>query len=109
MQKECNMAKILSSENFDETVSSGVAVVDFWATWCSPCKMLAPIIEELSNDYDGKVTVGKVDVDDYPNIAQKFGVFSIPTVFIFKDGEIKERLVGFRAKSQLAEIIDKYL
>lgn len=103
------MAKILSSENFDETVSSGVAVVDFWATWCSPCKMLAPIIEELSNDYDGKVTVGKVDVDDYPNIAQKFGVFSIPTVFIFKDGEIKERLVGFRAKSQLAEIIDKYL
>lgn len=103
------MAKILSSENFDETVSSGVTVVDFWATWCSPCKMLAPIIEELSNDYDGKVTVGKVDVDDYPNIAQKFGVFSIPTVFIFKDGEIKERLVGFRAKSQLAEIIDKYL
>lgn len=103
------MAKILSLENFDETVSSGVAVVDFWATWCSPCKMLAPIIEELSNDYDGKVTVGKVDVDDYPNIAQKFGVFSIPTVFIFKDGEIKERLVGFRAKSQLAEIIDKYL
>jgi len=103
------MAKVLNNDNFDETVSQGVSVVDFWATWCSPCKMLAPVIEELGSDYEGKVQVCKVDVDECPDLARKFGIMSIPAVFIFKDGEVKEKLIGFRVKSQIAEYIDKYL
>lgn len=103
------MAKILTEENFNETITQGVALVDFWATWCSPCRMLAPVIEEISKDYEGKAQVGKVDVDECPALAQKFGIMSIPSVFIFKDGEVKEKLIGFRTKGQIAETLDKYI
>lgn len=99
--------KILNDANFDETISQGVTLVDFWATWCGPCKMLAPTIEEIAADYKDKATVGKVDVDDCPDLAQRFGIMSIPTVIVFKDGEIAQRLVGYRLKSEFVEALDK--
>ena len=73
----------LTDSNFDETTKSGVVLVDFWATWCGPCKMLAPTIEELAEDYEGRAAVCKVDVDENPSLAMRFKVMSIPTVFIF--------------------------
>ncbi len=103
------MAKILNAETFDETVKSGVVVVDFWAAWCGPCKMLAPTVEELAGDYEGKAVVGKVDVDECPKLAERFNVYSIPTLIIFKDGEPVDRIVGFRVKSEIAKVIDSYL
>lgn len=101
---------VLTESNFDEVISSNdVVLVDFWATWCGPCKMLAPTIEELANDYEGKVPVGKVDVDDYPSLAERFGIMSIPAVFIFKQGEVKEKLIGLRQKAQISAVIDSLL
>lgn len=103
------MEKILTNDNFDSTVGEGVSLVDFWATWCGPCKMLAPTIEELAKDYEGKAKVCKVDVDECPELAQRFGIYSIPALFIFKDGEAVDKLIGYRVKSQIAETLDKYL
>ena len=103
------MEKILTTENFDSTISQGVSLVDFWATWCGPCKMLAPNIEAIAVDYEGKAQICKVDVDEYPKLATKFEIYSIPTMLIFKDGELVERMTGFRAKSQIAEVLDKYI
>ncbi|MCM1306268.1 MAG: thioredoxin [Bacteroides sp.] len=103
------MELILTSDNFDATVSHGVSLVDFWATWCGPCKMLAPTVEELAQEYAGKAQICKVDVDEYPKLAEKFAIYSIPTMLIFKDGELVDRMTGFRAKSQITEILDKYI
>ncbi|MDE6302606.1 MAG: thioredoxin [Clostridia bacterium] len=103
------MEIVLNSDNFDETISEGVVLVDFWATWCGPCKMLAPNIEAIAEEYDGRVKVCKVDVDENPDLAQRFGIYSIPSVFIFKNGEVTDKLVGFRAKSQIAEVLDARL
>ena len=100
---------VLNEQNFDEVTSKGVALVDFWATWCGPCKMMAPNVEDIATEYKGKVTVGKVDVDECPNLAMRFGIMSIPTLIVFKDGEKKEVLVGYRLKMQIAEVLDKYL
>ena len=99
----------LNQQNFDEITSKGVVLVDFWATWCGPCKMMAPNVEEIATEYKGKVTVGKVDVDECQELATRFGIMSIPTLIVFKDGEKKEVLVGYRLKMQIAEVIDKYL
>ncbi len=103
------MEKTLTTDNFDFTIKQGVTLVDFWASWCGPCKMLAPSIKELAEDYDGRAQICKVDVDEYPELAERYGVYSIPSVFIFKEGDVKEKLVGFRVKSQVAEVLDKYL
>ncbi len=103
------MAKILNAETFDETIANGVTVVDFWASWCGPCKMLAPTVEELAEDYEGKAVVAKVDVDECPQLAERFGVYSIPTLIIFKDGEIADRIVGFKVKSQICSVIDSHI
>ncbi len=84
---------------------SGVAVVDFWAPWCGPCKMLGPIIEELAEDLSDNVLIGKVNVDDEMELAQQFGVSTIPTLILFKDGDEVERLVGLRPKDSLEEWI----
>ncbi len=101
---------VLTDSNFDEVISSNdVVLVDFWATWCGPCKMLAPTIEELANDYEGKVPVCKVDVDDYPSLAERFGIMSIPAVFVFKGGEVKDKLIGLRQKAQISAVIDSLL
>ena len=99
----------LNQQNFDEITSKGVVLVDFWATWCGPCKMMAPNVEEIATEYKGKVTVGKVDVDECQELATRFGIMSIPTLIVFKDGEKKEVLVGYRLKMQIAQVLDKYI
>jgi thioredoxin len=102
---------IFSDENFAEEVenSSGVVLVDFFATWCGPCKMLAPVIEELAVEYNGKCKVGKLDVDQAPNMAQKYGVQSIPTILVFKDGKVVDTSLGFKNLEALKEKIDNAL
>lgn len=107
MSKNCIQ---LNESNFDEVISSNeVVLVDFWADWCGPCKMLSPVIEEIAADYDGKISVGKVNVDDNASLAERYGIMSIPAVFIFKNGEVKEKLIGFRQKAQISVAIDKNL
>ena len=105
------MALEITDANFEELVlkSSQPVLVDFWAEWCGPCRMLGPIIEELSSDYDGKAVVGKVDVDSNQQFAAKFGVRNIPTVLIFKDGELVNRQVGVSQKSVYSDYIDVLL
>jgi len=97
--------KVLSDKNFESEVLSGegVVLVDFWAPWCGPCKMIAPIVEELAKDFDGKVKVGKLNVDENPQVAGQFGVMSIPTIIIFKDGSPKETFIGVQSKVFLAD------
>jgi thioredoxin 1 len=84
-------------------------LVDFWADWCAPCRMLAPIVEQLAEEYEGRLKVARLDVDANPELATEFGVMSIPTLMIFKRGEPVERLVGYRPKDQLKRAIDKVL
>ena len=102
------MELILNNNNFDETIKNGVVLVDFWATWCGPCKMLAPNVEEIAKEYEGRAVVGKVDVDENPDLAERFGIMSIPALFAFVNGEVKEKLIGYRLKMQIAEVLDKY-
>lgn len=97
----------LTNENFDSTVASGVTLIDFWAEWCGPCRMIAPILDELSAEYDGKATVGKINVDKEADLAQKFGVASIPTLIVLKDGEEKNRFVGVTSKTEIAKALDE--
>ena len=84
-------------------------VVDFWAEWCGPCRMIAPSLEELSNEYNGKLTVAKVDIDENPMTPSKFMVRGIPTLLLFKDGDLKETIVGLETKDRLTQIISKHL
>lgn len=95
--------------NFQEEASGGLVLVDFWAPWCGPCRMVGPIIEELSGDYEGKVKVGKLNVDDNPKTAMSFRVMSIPTVVLFKDGQPVETLVGAMPKSAYRARLDKHV
>lgn len=104
------MALELTDANFEETIASGKPVlVDFWAEWCGPCRMVGPIVEELSKDYDGKAIVGKVNVDENPEISSKYGVRNIPTILFFKNGEVVDKSVGAVPKNVLSEKIDNQL
>jgi thioredoxin 1 len=96
----------LNESNFDDSVKDGVVLVDFSAEWCGPCKMLTPIIEELANDYSAKAKICKVDIDKDDALAMRFNVRGVPTVLIYKDGEVVETLVGFRSKDDFKKILD---
>jgi thioredoxin 1 len=100
-----------TDSNFQsEVVESGQPVlVDFWATWCGPCKMIAPTIEELANDYEGKARIGKVDIDQNQEVAMQHGIQAIPTILLFKDGKVVNRFQGVSPKDKLAEALDAAL
>ena len=99
----------VTDADFDSKVESGVQLVEFWATWCGPCKMIAPVLEELAADYEGKADILKLDVDENPSTAAKYEVMSIPTLIVFKDGQPVDKVVGFQPKENLAEVLDKHL
>jgi thioredoxin 1 len=105
------MAFKLTDENFKEAVldKQGVAVVDFWAEWCGPCLMIGPVIEELANEYEGKVLVGKLNVDENPGISMKYGIRSIPTILVIKNGEVVDKLVGAASKQAFVNKIEAAL
>ena len=105
------MAEILTAENFKEKVedAKGTVLVDFFATWCGPCKMIAPAIEQLSTDYEGKAAVYKLDVDEAQDVAMKYKIMSIPTLVFFKDGQEAERIRGALSQPELAEAMERNL
>ncbi len=100
----------LTDSNFEQAIKSNkVALVDFWANWCGPCRALAPTIVEVTKEYASKALIAKLDVDESPVTAERFQVFSIPTMIIFKDGQEVERLVGLSPKNRITEALQKYL
>jgi thioredoxin 1 len=100
----------LTDENFDDFVSSNkLVVVDFWAEWCMPCRMLAPVIEELAKEYAGKIVFGKLNVDENPMTTAKFGIMGIPTLIIFKNGQPVDRIIGAMPKRQIEARLNSYL
>jgi thioredoxin 1 len=105
------MAFEFTDANFKETAldNGGLSVVDFWAEWCGPCRLVTPIIEDLAKDYDGKATIGKVNVDHNPEVSMKYGVRSIPTILFIKNGEVVDKQVGATTKAALAEKIDAHI
>ncbi|NLV47254.1 MAG: thioredoxin [Clostridiaceae bacterium] len=105
------MAQTIQSSNFDEIVmkSDKPVLLDFWASWCGPCRMVAPTIDKLAQDYEGKAVVGKVNVDEENELAEQFKVMSIPTLYILKNGQVVERMIGARPYAELVEKLDKHL
>ncbi len=103
------MAVALTKENFTQSIESGVALVDFWAPWCGPCKMQLPIVEELSTELEGQAVIAKINVDDQPELASQFGVMSIPTLILFKDGQPVDKMVGVQSKDALKSKISGQL
>ena len=101
----------ITDDNFEEEVlkSDKPVLIDFWATWCGPCRMIAPIVEEMSAEYDGKAKIGKLDVDSNQQTSIKYGVRSIPTLLLFKDGELKETIIGAVPKAHLVSKLESVL
>ncbi|OFY94057.1 MAG: thioredoxin [Bacteroidetes bacterium RIFCSPLOWO2_12_FULL_31_6] len=105
------MALELTDANFEEKVikSGKPALIDFWAVWCGPCRMVGPVVEEIAKEYEGKAIVGKVDVDSNPGIASKYGIRNIPTILFIKNGEVVDKQVGASPKATLASKLDAIL
>ena len=105
-----NIIHIGSEEAFDKIISgSDPVLVDFWATWCGPCRMIAPIVEEIANEYAGKVVVAKVDVDEMGELAQRYRIMNIPTLMLFKQGQLVDKAIGARPKAALEQMLNKAL
>lgn len=98
----------LTNQTFDAAIASGLTLIDFWATWCGPCRMQTPILEELSRELSGNKKIAKVNVDQERDLALKFGIQSIPTILVFQEGRLVDRLVGVRMKDELKQIINEY-
>jgi len=107
--KEFVMALTFTKGNFASEISSGVTLVDFWAEWCGPCRMMSPIIDELAKEYEGKAKIGKINVDEEMELAEQFGVSSIPTLVIIKDGNEVKRFVGLTQKAVLTSALESFL
>ena len=105
------MAFQITDNNFQEAVmdNQGITVIDFWAEWCGPCRMIAPIVEELAHEYEGKALIGKLNVDENPEVSMKYGIRSIPTILIIKNGQVVDRQVGTTSKHILAAKIESHL
>lgn len=105
------MATTIKSDNFDQLVmqSEKPVLLDFWAVWCGPCRMVAPTIDKLAQDYSDRAVIGKVNVDEETELAEQFRVMSIPTIYILKGGQVVERLIGARPYTELASVLDKHL
>ncbi|MFC0557866.1 thioredoxin [Halalkalibacter alkalisediminis] len=99
----------VTDQTFASETSQGVVLADFWAPWCGPCKMIAPVLEELDSEMGDKVKIAKLDVDENQETAGKYSVMSIPTLLVFKDGEVVDQVVGFQPKEALAELLNKHL
>ena len=102
------MVQAITDKDFSQETDNGVVLTDFWATWCGPCRMQSPVVEQLAEDYDGEVKFTKMDVDANPATAQSFGIMSIPTLLVKKDGEVVETLVGYHTKDQLDQVLKQY-
>lgn len=101
--------KIVNKAEFEALKNNGVVLVDFYADWCSPCKMLAPVLEELSKEYGNQVTIMKVNVDQESELASEYGVMSIPNMFVLKNGEVVKQIVGYQPKAALKQVLDAFL
>jgi thioredoxin 1 len=100
----------ITDANFNDIINSGKPVlVDFWAEWCGPCKMIGPLVDELAGEYDGKAIIGKVNVDHNPEVSAKFGIRSIPTLLVFKEGEVVDKQIGAVGKNILAQKLDSQI
>ena len=99
----------LNASNFADTIKEGVVLVDFWAPWCGPCRMIAPVIEELAEEYEGKAVIAKVNTDEAPEVAGQFGIRSIPTVLFFKNGELVDQMIGAAPKQAYADKLNALL
>ena len=107
---ESKAVQQLTDADFESTVNGGKPVfVDFWAPWCGPCRIVGPLVEELAPTYEGKAVIAKMNVDDNPMVAQRFGVTSIPTLMMFKNGKLVDRMVGAAPKNTLQQFIDRNL
>ncbi|WP_246941004.1 thioredoxin [Bacillus pinisoli] len=99
----------VNDQNFSTETSEGVVLADFWAPWCGPCKMIAPVLEELDGEMGEKVKIVKLDIDQNPETASKYGVMSIPTLLVMKNGEVVDKVIGFQPKDALAEVLEKHV
>lgn len=98
----------ITDQSFDEEISSGKVLVDFWAPWCGPCKMIAPVLEDLDAELGDELKIAKINVDDNPDTASRFGVMSIPTLILFKDGQPVDKVVGLQSKDALKAFVERH-